>query len=238
MPEETIITRSSTMLGGLVLLLAAGASGPAFALSPLPVVVELFTSQGCSSCPPANANLITLSTRPNILALSFAVTYWDRLGWKDTFGKAEFTDRQIAYETPLNQFGPYTPQMVINGTSTAIGNKLGDVDSLIASAEPLSGPTLDIGTAMLSIGSGQAPGSGANIWRVTYDPNVVEVPVGRGENSGRTLAHTHVVHDLQNLGTWTGAALDLPLQPTPQGLKTAILVQLPDGGPILSAVTD
>lgn len=232
------MTRSSTMLGGLVLIAAASAMGPALAQSTPPVVVELFTSQGCSSCPPANANLITLSTRPNVLALSFAVTYWDRLGWKDTFGKPEFTDRQIAYEAPLRQFGPYTPQMVVNGSDTVIGNKLADVESLIASIAPLSGPALDIGTAMLSIGSGTAPASGANIWRVTYDPNVVDVPVGRGENSGHTLAHTHVVHDLQNLGTWTGAALDLPLQPTPQGLKTAILVQALNGGPILSAVTD
>src|SRR6218665_660001 len=98
--------------------------------------------------------------------------------------------------------------MVLNGRTTVVGNRLDEVDALIANAAPLAGPALDLGTAMLTIGSGTAPASGADIWRVTYDPNLVEVPIGRGENTGRTLAHTHVVHDLQNLGTWTGTALD------------------------------
>src|SRR5262249_57419236 len=80
-----------------------------------PVVVELFTSQGCSSCPPANANLIELSKRSDVLALSFSVTYWDYLGWKDIFGKPEFTERQAVYEPALGERGSFTPQMVIDG---------------------------------------------------------------------------------------------------------------------------
>jgi hypothetical protein len=89
-------------------------------------VVELFTSQGCSSCPPANANLIKLSKRDDVLALSFAVTYWDYLGWKDSFGKREFTDRQAVYEPALGQSGSYTPQMVVNGRTTTVGNNLAE----------------------------------------------------------------------------------------------------------------
>jgi len=222
----------------LALTAALGLAGPALAQSSPPVVVELFTSQGCSSCPPANANLITLSERPDLLVLSFAVTYWDRLGWKDTFGKPEFTDRQVVYEPALEQFGPYTPQMVVNGRTTVVGNRLAEIDALIAAATPLAGPALSLAAGQLSIGAGTAPASGADIWRVSYDPHTVEVPVGRGENTGRTLAHTHVVHELEKLGRWTGAAVQLPLAPSPRGLRTAILVQQPQGGPILAAMTD
>ena len=229
---------ASRILAGLVVVAAATGTTPVLADTRSPVVVELFTSQGCSSCPPANANLIALSERSDLLVLSFAVTYWDRLGWKDTFGKPEFTERQVVYEPPLQQFGPYTPQMVVNGAATVVGNRLAEVEALIAVTEPLSGPTLDLGTAMVSIGTGVAPPAGADVWRVTYDPNVVEVPIGRGENTGRTLAHTHVVHSLDNLGTWTGSALDLPIDPASQGLRTAILIQAKNGGPLLAAVTN
>ena len=211
---------------------------PAQAAGKPPVVVELFTSQGCSSCPPANANLIELSKRGDVLPLSFAVTYWDYLGWKDSFDRPEYTDRQVAYEKPLGQAGPYTPQMVINGATTAVGNNLSEVERLIASAAPLSGPEVSLapGSVMVGTGSG-APATGADVWLVRYDPNLVEVPVGRGENSGRTLPHTHVVHGLTRLGTWTGAALSFDLPAATDGLSTAILVQAPHGGPILAAAT-
>ncbi|MCS6760067.1 MAG: DUF1223 domain-containing protein, partial [Candidatus Devosia euplotis] len=101
----------STALLRLTLVASLGLAGPALAQSQPSAVVELFTSQDCSSCPPANANLITLSQRADLLVLSFAVTYWDRLDWKDTFGKSEFTDRHVVYEPALGQFRPYTPQM-------------------------------------------------------------------------------------------------------------------------------
>ncbi|MET3899853.1 hypothetical protein ABIB57_003815 [Devosia sp. UYZn731] len=220
------------------LLAAAGLTIPAQAASTAPVVVELFTSQGCSSCPPANANLITLSQRPDVLALSFAVTYWDRLGWKDTFGKPEFTQRQVTYEPALAQFGPYTPQMVVNGATTAVGNHIADVERLIEDAPALTGPAIELVGGHVDIAAGTAPASGADVWLVRYDPQIHEVPIGRGENTGRTLPHTHVVYDLQNLGTWSGAPLALDLSAPAAGLKTAILVQQPNGGPILSAATD
>lgn len=232
------------MIGKTVFAAAAAAaivmpmSGHADDRSHPPVVVELFTSQGCSSCPPANANLIELSKRSDVLPLSFAVTYWDYLGWKDIFDKPEYTDRQVAYEKPLGQAGPYTPQMVINGVSTTVGNKLEVVEQLIGAARPLSGPSVMLGPDTVSIGAATPTGPAADVWLVRYDPKLVEVPVGRGENTGRTLPHTHVVHGLERLGGWTGAEVSFALPRAPDGLKTAILVQANNGGPILGAATD
>ena len=225
----------------LVFGLAAAATMlalPALAADKSPVVVELFTSQGCSSCPPANANLIELSKRPGVLALSFAVTYWDYLGWKDSFDAPEYTDRQVTYEPPLGQQGPYTPQMVVNGATTTVGVDLAQAEQLVDSARPLMGPVVSLQGGAVSIAAANAPASGADVWLVRYDPNVVNVPVARGENTGRTLPHTHVVHKLQRLGAWTGAAQSFTVPGATAGLKTAVLVQTPHGGPILSAVTD
>jgi hypothetical protein len=211
---------------------------PTAASGKQPVVVELFTSQGCSSCPPANANLIALSRRSDVLALSFGVTYWDRLGWKDTFARPDYTARQEAYEPKLGRSGPFTPQIVVNGRTDAIGHDLFELQALIDRARPGSGPSLALSATSLTISSGPAPSAPADVWLVRYDSRVAEVPVGRGENSGRTLAHTHVVRDLVRLGAWTGREAVLPLAAAPSGLRTAVLVQLPKGGPILAAVTD
>lgn len=218
-------------------ILALGAIGPSAAADKPPVVVELFTSQGCSSCPPANANLIELSKRDDVLALSFAVTYWDRLGWKDIFGREDYTARQYTYAPALGERGPFTPQMVINGTKSLVGNRLGEVEAGIVAAAPLDGPALTLADGQVQIAAAVAAGP-ADIWLVRYDPKVVEVPVARGENTGRTLPHTHVVHDLQKLGQWDGSALTLSVAEASAGLSTAVLVQLPNGGPILSAITD
>ncbi|MGV1791670.1 DUF1223 domain-containing protein [Rhizobium sp. A37_96] len=203
-----------------------------------PTVVELFTSQGCSSCPPANANLIKLSKRDDVLALSFAVTYWDYLGWKDIFDKQEFTDRQVAYEAPLRQSGPYTPQMVINGTRTVVGNNLAELTQLLATVSALKGPSIAFRQDGARIGGGEAPRSAADVWLIRYNPNVVNVPIDRGENAGSTLPHTHVVHALKHLGQWDGRPVTFDFPKAPDQLRTAILVQEQHGGPILAAVTD
>ncbi len=226
--------KRSIILGAM---LALGASVAAMAADNPPVVVELFTSQGCSSCPPANANLIELSKRDDVLALSFAVTYWDRLGWKDIFGREEYTARQYTYAPALDERGPFTPQMVINGRVSLVGNRLGDVEAGIAAVASLDGPAITLSADSVEIAAGSAAGP-ADVWLVRYDPNVVEVPVARGENTGRTLPHTHVVHALERLGQWDGAALTLALEKPDAGLSTAVLLQLPQGGPILSAATN
>lgn len=230
--SRTIVT------GGVAISLSAGLFDHSFAAERVPTVVELFTSQGCSSCPPANANLITLSKRDDVLTLSFAVTYWDYLGWKDSFGKQAFTDRQAVYEPALKQSGSYTPQMVVNGVTTTVGNDFAEIDKLVSQASPLKSPSLSLGKGTVAVSSGPAHTSAADVWLVRYDPDLVEVPVARGENSGTTLPHIHVVHELTHIGAWSGQAASYRFDPASGRLKTAILVQDPRGGAILSAITD
>jgi hypothetical protein len=228
----------TVLIGSLATMLMAAFSGCASAAERPRSIVELFTSQGCSSCPPANANLIKLSTGDDVLTLSFAVTYWDYLGWKDSFGKQEFTDRQAIYEPALGQSGSYTPQMVINGTTTTVGNDFAEVKQLVSQANRLNGPSASLGQNKIAIGSGAVPKSGADVWLIRYDPNLVEVPVARGENSGATLPHIHVVHELTRLGSWNGEAVSFDIGPASGALRTAVLVQGKKGGAILSAVTE
>lgn len=198
-----------------------------------PVVVELFTSQGCSSCPPANASLAAISNRPDVLALSFGVTYWDYLGWKDTFAKPEFTQRQIRYERGLGHDGPFTPQIVVNGSTDTVGNRLGDVEHIVAAAH-LEGPQIKLNGTTVLVGAA-APASSADVWLVRYDPRTINVSVARGENEGVTLPHKNVVRELTRLGSWSGQATSYEILPAKEGLATAILVQRPNGGAILAA---
>jgi hypothetical protein len=220
--------------GAALMILAATSVAAAQPLT----VVELFTSQGCSSCPPANANLIKVKDRAGVLALSFNVTYWDYLGWKDTFGREEFTQRQVSYEPSLGRSGPFTPQVVVNGKADTVGAAPGEIEQLISSSGRAKGPSLSLGGGKINIGAGSAPGGKADIWLVRYHQGVVEVPVARGENSGRTLPHANVVHALNKLGSWTGEATALPLPAASGGLSTAVLLQTPGGGPILAAATN
>ncbi len=198
-----------------------------------PVVVELFTSQGCSSCPPANASLAAVANRPDVLALSFGVTYWDYLGWKDTFAQPQFTARQVAYESGLGHDGPFTPQIVVNGTADTVGNRQSDVEHLIAAAH-LAGPAIALNGNVVSVAAAPAQGA-ADVWLVRYDPRTVDVSVARGENEGVTLPHKNVVRELTRLGAWSGAAAAYPISPEPAGLATAVLIQKPRGGVILAA---
>ncbi|MBK8160259.1 MAG: DUF1223 domain-containing protein [Rhodospirillaceae bacterium] len=204
-----------------------------------PVVVELFTSQGCSSCPPADANLIEVSGRADVLALSFGVTYWDYLGWEDTFARKEFTQRQMVYERPLGHPGAFTPQIVVNGRRDVIGHDLGELQALIDAEAVLRGaeapPPIQRDGDRLEIGAGAAPMLPADIWLVRYDPRITEVPVARGENRRRVLPIKNSVRELIRLGGWNGDAVALDLPPVPDGLASAVLVQLPLGGEILAA---
>lgn len=199
-----------------------------------PVVVELFTSQGCSSCPPANANLAAVSDRPGVLALSFGVTYWDYLGWKDTFAQPQFTQRQIAYERGLGHSGPFTPQIVVDGRADTVGNVRGEVERLIAGAR-LDGPAISLVGGTVRVAALAAPREPLDVWLVRYDPRVIQVPVTRGENGGVMLPHKNVVRELTRLGVWRGNEVQFAVTPASAGLLTAVLVQKPDGGPIVAA---
>lgn len=201
-----------------------------------PVVVELFTSQGCSSCVPALANLTTLTRRSDVLALSFGVTYWDYLGWKDSFAQPVFTERQTLYERSLGHQGPFTPQVVVNGSADVVGNQLSEIQRLITRlGPPRGGPEIALGAQQVSVGAASAPRAGADVWLVRYDPRTIEVPIRRGENGGKTLPHKNVVRELTRLGSWDGRAQRFALAPAPAGLATAVLVQAAHGGPILAA---
>src|SRR5271168_1481482 len=136
-----------------------------------PAVVELFQSQGCSSCPPANANVNALSQRADVLALSFAVTYWDRLGWKDTFAKPQFTERQWEYARAMRQQDVYTPQVVVNGRVKGIGADAREIEGLMSRADRgASGPAVTISGGSAEIGAAAGPASAADVWLVRYDP--------------------------------------------------------------------
>jgi hypothetical protein len=202
-----------------------------------PTVVELFQSQGCSSCPPANANVMAIAGRPDILALSWQVTYWDQLGWKDTFGKPAFTSRQWDYAHAFHRGEVATPQVVVNGRADVVGNRRGDLDSLIRQVDRGdSGPALTIASGRVTVAGRDGRG---RVLLVRYDPNIIQVPIRRGENGGLTLPHRNVVREVVDLGAWTGGARTYTLPPASQsGLKTAVLVQGGLGGPILAAVHD
>ena len=219
---------------GLALLIA-GAAAAVHAADKPPVVVELYQSQGCSSCPPADLNVNAIAGRPDVLALSFSVTYWDQLGWKDTFAKDAFTSRQYDYAHGFKRAQVATPQVVINGRSDLVGNNREQLLTAIDRAAPLAGPGLTVAGGKVSIAGGPATGV-ADVWLVRYDPRLQQVPVRRGENAGKTLPHRNIVKELVNLGAWTGKpqSYALPAGADP-ALKTAILLQAHKGGPILSA---
>jgi hypothetical protein len=221
------------------LLLAALAlfAAPAFAADAAhPTVIELFQSQGCSSCPPANAALIEFAKRPDVLALNFAVDYWDRLGWRDTFARHEFTERQYAYARSLGGDGVYTPEIVVNGRAAGVGDEVFEMENLAKKTDRgAAGPNVRIAGGEAVIGEGFAPTNGAEVWLAFYDPKIVEVPVARGENAGRTLAHGNVVHALIKLGRWTGAETRFPLPGNRENWAAAVWVQSAGAGPILAA---
>ena len=200
------------------------------------VVVELFQSQGCSSCPPASANLNALAGRADVLALSFAVTYWDQLGWKDTFATPAYTARQWDYAHAAGRGQVATPQMVINGDrETIVGNNREQLDRRIAAAHRLNGPTIAASNGKVSIGRGGSTAQ-ATVWLVRYDPRQLNVPIRAGENGGRTLPHRNIVRQLQSLGVWNGQPVAFTLPASPDAIyRTAVLVQLGKGGPIAAA---
>ena len=217
------------IFSGLVL---GGLAGPAVA-APL-TVVELFQSQGCSDCPPANANVMALSDRPDLLTLSFGVTYWDQLGWKDTFASPQYTARQWDYARGLRHSTVYTPQVVINGKADITGRDRGELESLIRREANPTAPQVAIADGQVTVGKG-TPGR-YDVWLVRFDPRIENVPIARGENSGITLPHKNVVKQLVKLGAWNGTPANFEIPAAPQtGLKQAVLVQAGSGGAIVAA---
>jgi hypothetical protein len=220
-------------------------SAPAFADSDAampPVVVELFTSQGCSSCPPAEAFLNELADEDGVIALELHVDYWDYIGWPDPFASPHITQRQRDYARELELRYVYTPQMVIDGRHNVVGSHRQQVRAAIGQAT-LRGKTLavdfsDEDGGMIVIPEGPAPVGGATVWLAIYD-DVHETEVERGENRGKMLKNRNVVRELEELAVWTGERLEIPVDLARVAALgragCAILVQQGRTGPIIGA---
>lgn len=207
-------------------------------------VIELFTSQGCYSCPPADAYLRELAKRDDVLALSMHVDYWNNLGWTDPYSRPEITQRQRAYVGMLGTSYVYTPQAVVSGHLQGVGSQRGTVGALIdrAKADAGGGPEVALtpaGSNTLKASIGAAPSRGnATVWLVAFDDEHT-TQISAGENGGKTLAYANVVRDLRAVGRWNGDKTELTLDVADHVAEGygnwAILVQVRGAGPIVGA---
>ena len=247
-------TISAIAFGGLIAaaMLAAVPAAAQSQGSEIKGVVELFTSQGCSSCPPADKLLGQYAERKDLLALSYNVDYWDYLGWKDTLASSDNTNRQRNYAQARGDGQVYTPQAVIDGRTHAVGSNQGQIDAALAKYSD----GLPVHLSLSSTGdavtvnidaadpAAEAQMPHATLWLVMYDRSVT-VPIDRGENSGRTITYNDVVRKLRPIAMWKGEAMsvDLPKSEIKQAdvNRCAVLLQAEtkDGlpGPILGAAT-
>ncbi len=241
-----MLTRLTAWLSvlGLCVLAGPAASNP-LAGSPPQAVVELFTSQGCSSCPPADKLFVELAQRPELIALTFPVDYWDYLGWKDTLAHPQFTSRQKGYAYARGDRQIYTPQAVVNGTKPCLGSDRAQIDEHVAAAGQHGLPvpvTLSERDGIVTVAIEAAPDrtAPAELW-VLPVMRLQTVSIGRGENGGRTATYANVVRGMTRLGEWRGgpAQFQLPLQTAMGGGDGyVVLLQTPQGkkpGPILGA---
>lgn len=243
-------------LGGVNSFAATDAPAPmeGFGLAdPIPVVVELFTSQGCSSCPPADAMLASLADRDDILALSFHVDYWDYLGWADSFARPEFTARQESYARAAGERAVYTPQLIVDGADTAMSLGPAQLMALI-DANRFDPALVSVRRDVTEHGQSiqlmplSDLGGGAQILLIRYAP-AREVAVTAGENRGRVVTYSNIVLSVDRLAEWDGGG---PLRMTvsadgtaddrfPEDTRHVLLVQRVLGrkalpGPILAAI--
>ena len=192
--------RTAVFLCLLTCLLAAAGSPCA---ETRPIVVELFTSQGCSSCPPADALLRELAGRADVIALGFHISYWDRLGWKDPLSNEASTDRQKAYASRLSG-RVYTPQLVVEGTNEMIGSDRASVAAALRNARPDAVAPVSFSANRASVAIGGGAGAGEVVLVRFARSRVTNVPAG--ENAGRTLQDANGVTAVKRLGDWDGAA--------------------------------
>ena len=224
----------------LPLFLLALAFAPASA-EERPILVELFTSEGCSSCPPADALLAELAARSEVLALSLHVDYWDRLGWKDPFSSPAATQRQQRYADLLGLATIYTPQIVVDGKWQAVGSDRVEIEQALGSARrdrrqvPVT-LALDHGNAKITLGPG-GDALPATVILIGFDRRHV-TPVARGENAGRTLTHADVVRSIEEVAKFDGRAGAIEARLPAHCDRVAAIVQASDGRIIGVAVRD
>jgi len=236
------IARAGLTAAGLCLLAAPAVPGPL----KRPVVVELYTSQGCASCVPADALLAKLTKRPDVLPLSLSVTYWDMLGWKDTLATEINTRRQKAYASTMGHSAVYTPQMIVDGLADIVGSREQQIWSAIDTRAQTGGAE-DIPIALhetkdeLQIGIGASQdhaGQPATVW-LFHIKTQATVAIGGGENDGRTMTYHNVVGDLRAVGQWKGEPLKIELpRSAMEGLPhdaVAVVVQRGGYGHVVGA---
>lgn len=214
-------------------------AGATAAAAHQPVIVELYTSQGCSTCVEANDLVESLATRDDLIPLTFTVDYWDYLGWRDTFAKPEFSERQRWYAARLAPRGVFTPQVVVNGAMQAKATEAPKVERLIEAAarKPHDPPQIKLIGDRIAVGSSRHRAE-AEVWLIRYDPNGREVEIKRGENRGKTITYRNVVRELVRLGSWTGRPVSFKApEAKREGLETLILVQ-ERGGPVLASLAE
>ncbi len=219
---------------GAALLLA-----PVMAEAQSPVVVELYTSQGCSSCPPADRLLSRLATEDNVIALALHVDYWDYLGWKDEFANPDYSNRQRRYAHLWHQRSVYTPQMVVQGVSYMVGSRGDEIQRQIMQAEE-NDPVVSVKASNVGTGIrielaplGEARPE-ADIQLVRYAAGET-VMIERGENAGRTIDYVNVVQDWQTLGRWDGAGPVVVNVPSAEAGAYVVIIQAPGPGLIYAA---
>jgi hypothetical protein len=243
------MTSSRLALGAAIAIAAHIAWGGTALAEQRPAVVELFTSQGCSDCPPADAFLGDLAQRKDVIALAYHIDYWDRLGWKDVFSSHEATLRQYAYSRAMNLDGVYTPEMVIDGQIDAIGSRRDEVMAKLK-ATPHDGVPITLTREghdiVIRIGMNSAAqvtktaasdAKAGDVVVVAYS-DAAETQVPRGENAGQTLREFNIVRGFWSVGAWNGSAQELRFDAgkLPQGAtRLAVLVQAPGPGAILGA---
>ncbi|KAB2914787.1 MAG: DUF1223 domain-containing protein [Hyphomicrobiaceae bacterium] len=223
------------------------AAAPSSATASSPAVVELFTSQGCSSCPAADALLGRLAGRDDVIALSMSVDYWDYLGWKDTLASPKFTERQHAYKASLAVPMVYTPMMVVNGLAHLNGSREDKVLSAIEkTSQALMSKRVPIrmmaDKGKLTIEADAAPQAAqakdSTLWLAVIAKSV-DVPITRGENRGHTITYHNVVRELIPVGVWNGSAMTVQLEQhtfmRPGTERCAVLLQQGKAGPIIGA---
>ncbi len=219
---------------GAALLLA-----PVMAKAEHPVVVELYTSQGCSSCPPADRLLAELATHDNVIPLALHVDYWDYLGWKDAFAMPEFSDRQRLYARAWHERSVYTPQMVVQGVNYMVGSRADEIQRQIMQAEAVDE---HVALAVASRGSGieieimplNGPPLEADIHLVRYAAGET-VMIERGENAGKTIAYINVVQSWETVGRWDGKAPAVVRVPRAESGSYVVILQAPGPGRIYAA---
>lgn len=222
---------SSILLAGLTAF-----SSPVAAQSP--VVVELFTSQGCSSCPPADKLLHELAKRDDVIALALHVDYWDYIGWKDEFANPAYSDRQRGYAREGRRRSVYTPQMIINGVTSVVGARPMELSKAIADslAEPsLVDMNVSMSGGVLKVSATtEHRGKPLLVHLVRYQSER-ETRITRGENAGNTINYAHVTEDWKILREWDGAArlsLETPIE---GDYPLVVMIQEGRSGPILAA---